>query len=57
MVGAVAALWPAVRLSRMTTLEGLRHEVASSLAVRREIAESRGETGASREDPTPHAVR
>jgi putative ABC transport system permease protein len=25
LVGAVAALWPAVRLSRMTTLEGLRH--------------------------------
>jgi putative ABC transport system permease protein len=25
LVGVVAALWPAVRLSRMTTLEGLRH--------------------------------
>ena len=25
LVGAVAALWPALRLSRMTTLEGLRH--------------------------------
>lgn len=25
LVGSVAALWPAVRLSRMTTLEGLRH--------------------------------
>ena len=25
LVGALAALWPAVRLSRMTTLEGLRH--------------------------------